>query len=109
MDIRIITFPNGKDPDDFVRSDGNFDDLITNAQTAVHYYLSIAKSRYDLSSIPGKLSLARDILRLIKPIHSKLEKDMYLRQVADELNLSIESLYEEMRDVKTPLATHESN
>lgn len=109
MDIRIITFPNGKDPDDFVRSGGNFDDLITNAQTAVHYYLSIAKSRYDLSSIPGKLSLARDILRLIKPIHSKLEKDMYLRQVADELNLSIESLYEEMRDVKTPLATHESN
>lgn len=109
MDIRIIVIPNGKDPDDFVQGGGNFSDLIASAQTAVHYYLSVAKSRYDLSGIPGKLSLARDILRLIKPIHSRLEKDIYLRQVADELHLSIESLYEEMRDVKTPIAPKESH
>lgn len=109
MDIRIIAIPNGKDPDDFVRGGGDFGDLIASAQSAVHYYLSIAGTRYDLSSIPGKLSLARDILRLIKPIHSNLEKDIYLRQVADELNLSIESLYGEMRDVKTPIAPQESN
>ena len=109
MDIRIITIPNGKDPDDFVRGGGDFSDLIAHAQTAVHYYLSVAKDRYDLSSVPWKLALARDILRLIKPIQSKLEKDIYLRQVADELSLSIESLYEEMRDVKTPIASIESN
>lgn len=52
MDIRIITIPNGKDPDDFVRGGGDFSDLIAHAQTAVHYYLSVAKDRYDLSSVP---------------------------------------------------------
>lgn len=40
LEVRIIHIPNGKDPDEFIKSGGNFDLLREEAMTPIAFYLA---------------------------------------------------------------------
>lgn len=95
--IRIISIPDGKDPDDFVKNGGDFRSLLTHARSAISYYLEVVAAGRDMQNLGVKLDLIRSILRCIKPLRSQLERDIYLREVSQCLEVSIDSLYAELK------------
>ena len=41
IEIRVIIIPNGKDPDDFIKSGGDFMDLKNHSLSAIEYYMKM--------------------------------------------------------------------
>lgn len=101
VDVRIIRVPSGKDPDEFIKSGGKFDEIIENAFSIVDFFIAEGGKKYDLSGAVGKTALIRDLLKFIRRVPNRIEADMFLRETARAMNVSLETLYAEYRGSRT--------
>ncbi|MDQ1344276.1 MAG: primase [Patescibacteria group bacterium] len=49
FEVRIIRIPSGKDPDEFVKNGGDFDELQKKSLSVVEFFISEGGRKYDLS------------------------------------------------------------
>lgn len=103
MDVRIITIPNGKDPDEFIKSGGDFTTCIENALNPIDFFMKEWGTKYDTTSIIGKKQLLDEMLRYIAHITSHTERDLSLIDIAQKMNISKDALYKELRRHETSL------
>ena len=92
---RVLDFPDGLDPDEFIRRDGEDAFRSLPSLSAPAYRLRRLKEQFDLSSRDGKISYARaaaDVLRPLDPV----ERSAYLADLAVETGFSRETLLEQM-------------
>ena len=92
---RVIDFPEGLDPDEFIRRDGAEGFHRLPALSPAVYRLRRLKDHYDLSGQDGRLAYARaasDIAAAVDP----LERDLLLSQLTLETGFSKETLLEQM-------------
>ena len=92
---RVIDFPEGLDPDEFIRRDGAEGFHRLPALSPAVYRLRRLKDQYDLSGQDGRLAYARaasDIAAAVDP----LERDLLLGQLTLETGFSKETLLEQM-------------
>ena len=93
---RVLDFPDGLDPDEFIRRDGAEGFRNLPAISPAMYRLRRLKDGFDLSSQDGRLSYARsaaDIAAAADP----LERDVLLSQLSLETGFSRETLAEQMK------------
>ncbi len=65
-DLRIMTLPEGKDPDDVVRSDPKlWRSLVDSAQPLVDFYFDLVRQTEDLTSAQGKSAAVDQLAPLI--------------------------------------------
>jgi DNA primase len=100
IDLRIIQIPNGKDPDEYLRSWGNMDSLFHDAISPLTFFLREGSRRYDMNSVVGKRQLIDDCLGFLTSITSHTELDMYLREIWSYMNVSSESLHADFLRIK---------
>lgn len=100
LEIRIISIPNGKDPDEFIKNGGNYLSLRATSLSAVEFYLDQGYREYDVNAITGKKKLIEKCLELIAKLRSQVEVDFYLQQVSTRLGVSMEALYTEYKKVR---------
>lgn len=93
---RVLDFPDGLDPDEFIRRDGieGFSSLPAISPAA--YRLRRRKEQFDLSSQDGRLSYARDASEIVSAV-DPLERDVLLGQLSVETGFSRETLMEQMK------------
>jgi len=102
VDVKVVTLPEGFDPDLFVRKHGieNFKERIESAHNLFDYKLKILKSRYNIRETQGKANIASSMLLTINKFKNAVLKSEYMRKLAEELNIKEEAIWEELKKVK---------
>ncbi len=107
FEVRVITLPSWKDPDDIIKSGKDFNDYIKNALTPVWYY--IKKSSFDITSIEEKKKVLAELLDMIKSYSDNVEKDFYLKEVSKLLNINENIIYDSFNRIKFTINTSKDN
>ncbi|MGI6066116.1 MAG: DNA primase [Bacillota bacterium] len=97
--VRVLTLPNGLDPDEFLhRYNGKaWMQLMQNrAESFLEYRLHVAVAKHNIKTIEGKADVVKELLPVISRIKSQVEKDQYIKFIARHLDISQESIYAEL-------------
>ena len=82
-DLRIMTLPEGKDPDDVVRSDpALWRSLVDAAQPVVDFYFGLVRQNEDLTSAQGKSAAVDQLAPLILEVADAIQRAHYAQQLA---------------------------
>lgn len=92
-DIRIVTLPEGLDPDEVVSSDPEaWPKLLDGAQTVVDFVMGVLARERDLDDPKEKASVARRILPLIEDVADPVERETYRQRLARQLKVDERAL-----------------
>jgi DNA primase len=101
-DIRIVTLPRGKDPDELIREDSAaWRGLIDGAQPVVDYYLAALLAKADLSSAKEKEAVVERLLPVLVELGDDVQREHYIQQLARQLRLSERTLAARLARVAT--------
>jgi DNA primase len=82
-EIRIITLPEGKDPDEVIRENPDrWNELVQAALPVVDYYFEALTSDLDLISAKGKSEAVRRLLPIIQEITDSTEQTHYIQKLS---------------------------
>jgi len=104
FEVKIILLSGWKDPDEIISSGKDFTDFITNALTPIWYY--IKKSNFDTNSIEEKKKLLSELLDIVKSYSDNIEKDFYLKEISNLLNINSNIVYDAFNKIR--FTNHES-
>ena len=88
--VRVLTIPNGKDPDEFIRSQGAdgpaaFKAVIEKSGNDVEYRLQKLRAEHNLETTDGRVAYLEAAARVIASVHSPIEQDVYTSKLCKEL------------------------
>jgi DNA primase len=95
-DIRVLTMPEGRDPDDVIRGDAQlWPQLVGAAKPVLDYLFDAVTARHDLSSPRERSAVASALLPMIGAVSDKVVQSHYMQQLAriaqtDEATLRLE-------------------
>lgn len=95
FDVRVLTVPNGKDPDEFIRNNGKnaFLKLTDSALPLMDYRLNKAKDNIDFSNRNMVIQYARRVTEILGNLDS-IEKDVYIKKISEETQITENALYD---------------
>ncbi len=102
LDVRVVTIPNGKDPDEFIKNNGAaaFKLLLDRAANAVeHRLLEIGKD-HNLGTSEGKLAYYSEAAKLLAALDSPVERDLYAGRLSEILTVSKEAILQEIDSIR---------
>lgn len=96
--VRVISIPDGKDPDDFLRKygPGPWEELIKQAYSLIEYKLQQAAEKGNVKTVAGKLEVMRQVFPSLVS-KGGVEKEENLKMIARVLNLSWETVAGEFK------------
>lgn len=99
---RVIDYPGGMDPDDFVKANGQagFDALPK--LEATEYRMLRAKDDLDLNTQEGMTQYAMRCCEILKKVKSPIEAENYLRRLAGETGYDRETLLAQIGTIRAP-------
>ncbi|MFA6551078.1 MAG: DNA primase [Patescibacteria group bacterium] len=102
LNIKVIQVPGGKDPDECIRNNPeDFRQAIERAQSVIDYYFIKTFRDLDLNKIENKKKAAAKLLGMTNIIASGIEKDTWLRRLAETLEVNEQALREALLKTKT--------
>ncbi|GKX65590.1 DNA primase [Inconstantimicrobium mannanitabidum] len=95
FDVRVLTVPQGKDPDEFIRSNGKeaFMKLIENAIPLIEYRLLKAKEGIDFKDNTKVIEYGERVTEILANLNP-VEKDVYIKKISEETGLREQSIYD---------------
>ena len=99
VSVRIIEIPQGKDPDEFLKTHSAeaFEKLNKDAKNTTSYYIAQLKKKYNLDDIGQKIEFSKEAVELLAGISNEMERDMHIRTLAEELEVTPESIRAEIK------------
>jgi DNA primase len=99
--INILQMPSGKDPDEFVRTNGakEFVALFKTTQPYIEYVIDKTINEIDTTRPAGKVEAINTILPHLARMPDKVARSDYAEQVADRLKVDSRVIREEMKRV----------
>lgn len=96
-DVSVITFPDGKDPDEFVRKHGkkSFERLMKNAVGLVDYRLRYVLKNTEHSTLGGKIDALRKIFPVVSSVKDSSLQAEYRKKISAALLLDENVVMEE--------------
>jgi DNA primase len=103
FNIRTVVLPEGnKDLDDLIQKDPKeAKKLVKDPIPAYDYFMITALKQYDKKTPYGKKKIAEDLVKKYSRIKNKVLYEHYAKKLADELELSEESIFSMMEKGKT--------
>ncbi len=117
MNIKVITLPEGKDPDELIRKDVEaWKKSVVEAKHVMQYYFDKIFTAYNIEESEGKREAARRILPIIARLPDRIEQDHWLQKLAGRLQVSETALRETLianqakikKPINAPAATAEA-
>jgi DNA primase len=92
-DIRVITLPEGVDPDEVVSEDPSaWSQMLGRAQTVVDYVLEVLTIDRDLEDPKVKAEIVQQVLPLIEDVANAVEREAYRQNLARRLKVDERAL-----------------
>jgi DNA primase len=101
--LTVMSLPDGLDPDAFVRRHGSesfmqlHDQAPSLVEFAVHHSLAAGSSR----SVEDRIRSVDEVLRILQKTSHRIEKEEYMRIVAERLGISQQRLIERYAEVSS--------
>ncbi len=104
--IRVLSIPDGKDPDEFIRKNGErgqaaFKNLLENSGDDVEYRLTKLRLAHDFNRADSKAAYMKEALRIIANLDSFVEQDIYCSKLSAELGVRKDAVIEDLNRVKS--------
>lgn len=111
--VSIANMPVGLDPDDYIKRYGaeQFQtDVIGNGQTVMAFKMKYLRQEKNLQDEGERMVYIEEVLQELAKLPRAIERDHYLRQIADEFSLSLDVLKQEQyRMYKESKTTYTAN
>ena len=101
LSVKIVTVPDGKDPDEFIKRHGDkghaaFKNLLDNSGNDIDYLLYKFSSGFDMESPQGKLSYLNEGVKLLAELDNPMEREIYASRLSDETGVAKPSIMEQV-------------
>ncbi len=106
--IKVAMLPSGKDPDEAIRRDrAGWMRALTEAKPLMEYYFDRSLAGLHLETAEGKRLASQTLLPLIGRLPNPVEKDFYVKKLADLLDVDAKFLYEAMPRTELEVKTNQ--
>lgn len=98
LDVKIALLPNQTDPDDYIMEHGGQafrEKIIENPHSYMSFIMAYAKRSKNLSYENDVLQFIHEVLEVLALRTSPVERDLYIRQLAEETNVSVEAIHQQ--------------
>ncbi len=100
--VRVLNIPDGKDPDEFIRKNGDkgpamFKALLESSGNDVEYRLQKLRQSFDLNTTDGKFSYLSQAVKILATIDNSIERELYASKLALESNVEKNTILEQIR------------
>jgi len=103
MNVKAIALPAGLDPADIILNNPEeWKKLVNGAQHIVNFYVDMI-SRQNLDPREFRLKVGSLVLPFVKLIRNKIDQEYFIGEVSKKLNVSPESVKEELEKTKVSL------
>lgn len=103
FNIKVITLPEGKDAGDVaIAKPEVWKKAIKDAGYVIDYLFDEALSRHNKKDAIGRKYIAKDLLPVIKRIPDEIEKDTYIKRLANELLVDESSIQAALINISLP-------
>ncbi len=98
LDVKVISMPDGLDPDDVVKKFGykGYENLLLDAKPLIDFKLDILKKTFDVNTVDGKRKFILNAIKVIKESPSPAEQEDLLKTVRDITGTTFEALKREL-------------
>ncbi len=95
LEVKIITLPNGKDPDEYIKEKGKEDflKLAGEAYNIIDFQISLEKKNKNFANKEHIVKYIENVLSIIKDV-SPVVKDIYIKRLSEETKISELSIRE---------------
>jgi len=100
--LKIVQMPQGLDPDDYIQKYGTQafrEQILTTTISATAFKLNFVRKDYQLTEDNEQLKYIAKALELIAGLPRAIEREHYLRGIADEFKLSLDSLKNDLKQI----------
>lgn len=103
--IRVLSIPEGKDPDEFIRNKGEkgaaaFKNVLESSGNDVEYRLTKLKNKFDLERPDQKAGYMLEAMKVIATLDSSIEQDIYVSRLSAELSIDKASINADLQKLK---------
>lgn len=100
--VRVISIPDGKDPDEFLRTRGEqghdaFKNVLETSGNDVDYRLNKLKMNYNLDVPDSKVAYLTEAAKLLATLENEIEQDVYVSRLAKELSVSPDAIKSQLK------------
>ena len=97
--VKVLVLKEGKDPDEFIKNKGveRFNFLLEQALSLIEYKLMLLKQKYDIHDVDQKIAFVTEMANVFSKVDNAVERDVYIKKIADETDISVEAIVAEMR------------
>ncbi|MFN2290662.1 MAG: DNA primase [Anaerolineae bacterium] len=97
-DIRIVSLPPGRDPDEVIReSTSHWAELIASAKPIMDYYFDALTADLELSAAKGKTEAVRRLGPLLAEMSDRVQRTHYLQLLARMVQVDERSLWQQIK------------
>lgn len=107
-EIRVVSPPEGKDPDEFIRANGGeaYRKYLEKAQLLMDFEIDLALKEYSKGMpVTDKLKIVKNILPLLNSIQNSIARNEYVKIVAERLEVPEQDLLKELRSAQVSAIT----
>jgi DNA primase len=89
MDIRIVTLPSGKDPDEIIREDADqWKKAVDESLPVVEYLFKVVAAKHDLSKTKERSAAAQKLIPIINEMSDDVQREIYIKKLGGLLDIS---------------------
>ena len=98
LDVKVVTIPDGKDPDEFIKNNGAaaFKLLLERSANAVEYRLLEIGKTNSILTPDGKLAYFKEAAKVLAGLDSPVERDVYAGRLSEMLSISKDAILQEI-------------
>lgn len=100
--VKVGMLPQGYDPDEYIKQYGAaaFEaEVIGGAKSFTAFQLQSLRRNRNLRDDSERMAYIRDALQVISRLNQAVERDHYVRQLADEFSLSLDALKQQQHQI----------
>lgn len=103
MNIRVLRLPAGKDPDEFLRQHSqDWPVLVEAAPPIMEYYFQLLQPQLIADKIESRKTATKRFLTLISKLSDVVERDYWLKELAQVLRIEVQLLYSSLPASQPP-------
>jgi DNA primase len=101
-DVKVLTIPSGKDPDEFVRKEGveAFRERIRKSVSLIEYKIDNAKKDLNIDNIQDRIRFTKEFSSILKDLESNVEVDAYIKKYSNIMRVNEVAIYAELNRLK---------
>ena len=94
IDATVLKMSGAKDPDEYIKLYGkeSFSNLLTSSRSPFRFKVEGVLSKYNFNDVEQKIKAVNEIAGILAEIPLKSQRELYSRQIADELDVKLENI-----------------